>query len=130
MVCILPSLGHPSRLGFTIVLCPERENGGAQSSAAAPSGAPAAIPDRAKRDLDGLERLGAEDLVVCEHAEVEQKEGAMKRVPDVPPFAIALGQLVSKEDLFETVWELAELSNGVSCDDEVATLRRIVEVLN
>ena len=54
----------------------------------------------------------------------------MKRTPDLPSIALDLADLISKADMLETVWDLAAVSNGVGADDDVATARRVLEVLN
>ena len=52
-----------------------------------------------------------------------------ERIPDVPPFAIALGELVSKADLLEALWDIAELP-GIGAGEELVRLRRIVDAIN
>jgi hypothetical protein len=55
--------------------------------------------------------------------------GYGKRVAKVPREADLLD--VSKADLLEAAWELASLANdGDGCDDEAATMRKLVETLN
>ena len=54
--------------------------------------------------------------------------GIVKRGADVPDAARALP--VSKADLLEAAWSLAAISHESGCDDEEATLTRLVEELN
>jgi hypothetical protein len=57
-----------------------------------------------------------------------KKMGVTKRGADVPKSARRLP--VSKADLLEVAWSFAAIAHDHGCDDDGATLARLVEELN
>jgi dephospho-CoA kinase len=61
-------------------------------------------------------------------SEKKIRRAVSKRVAEVPPEARLVGEMVSKADLLEAAWHLANLVGDD--DDEASTLDRLVQELN